>query len=372
MSAFMLLNPANARLAIQAKSAGVPMSTYEADYRRRFGFNDVTQPLPPEHQAAMQRGAEKEAKHNKTEVLAGGLALGGTIGAGLAGVGAGTAGGAAGLTAAEGAGIASGMSEAAATFTPEMLGLGGSSLASGATSGGGMWDWLDTLDIGMGDVPGYGGEIGGGLSGGDPFADLYGAFGDVPGYGAVTPDMVMEPASGGFLDLLRQYGGKAISGLDSLFGNASGGASRLLPGGGGFDTALATAPILAAINYARNQGPFDTSRLTSTYDQFAPESLAFEYDQNTARGRNALTSSLTNRGVMGSSFGNADLTNFQTSRDLGRRSLVNQGLAQRGNLAATLLDAQIKERGLKNDLYGRSLLALGNVFGGRNQAPVYA
>jgi hypothetical protein len=62
-----------------------------------------------------------------------------------------------------------------------------------------------------------------------------------------------------------------------------------------------------------------------------------------------------------------DLTNFNTSRDLGRRSLVNQGLAQRGNIAATMLDAKVKERGLKNDLYGRSLLALGNIFGGRNQ-----
>jgi len=150
-------------------------------------------------------------------------------------------------------------------------------------------------------------------------------------------------------------------GINLNFGPGGGGVF----GGGLFDTALATAPILAAINYAKNQGPFDTSRLTSTYDQFQPSALAFEYDQNTSRGREALTSSLTNRGVMGSSFGNMDMTNFNTTRDLGRQSLLNQGFAARGDIAAKILDAQIKERALKNDLYGRSLLALGNVFGGR-------
>jgi hypothetical protein len=153
--------------------------------------------------------------------------------------------------------------------------------------------------------------------------------------------------------------GSLLSGL----GDVLKGAKEYLPSG---NTAAALAPIIAAIAYAKNQGPFDTSRLTSTYDQFQPDALAYEYDQNTDAGRNALTSSLTNRGVMGSSFGNMDLTNFQTTRDLGRRSLVNQGLAVRGGLANNILEAQVKERQLKNQLYGTSLLALGNVFGGRN------
>lgn len=153
--------------------------------------------------------------------------------------------------------------------------------------------------------------------------------------------------------------GSLLSGL----GDVLKGAKEYLPSG---NTAAALAPIIAAIAYAKNQGPFDTSRLTSTYDQFEPDALAYEFDQNTNAGRNALTSSLTNRGVMGSSFGNMDLTNFQTTRDLGRRSLVNQGLAVRGGLANNILEAQVKERQLKNQLYGTSLLALGNVFGGRN------
>jgi hypothetical protein len=157
--------------------------------------------------------------------------------------------------------------------------------------------------------------------------------------------------------------GGAASSLFPSIGDILKGAKDYLPSG---NTAAALAPIIAAIAYAKNQGPFDTSRLTSTYDQFQPDALAYEFDQNTNAGRNALTSSLTNRGVMGSSFGNMDLTNFQTTRDLGRRSLVNQGLAVRGGLANNILEAQVKERQLKNQLYGTSLLALGNVFGGRN------
>ena len=189
-----------------------------------------------------------------------------------------------------------------------------------------------------------------------------------PGVWELTQPWLLPPETS-LLDLATKFGSKA---WDLIRGNGGGGINLNLGGNGGifgggsiFDTALATAPILAAINYAKNQGPFDTSRLTSTYDQFQPSALAFEYDQNTARGREALTSSLTNRGVMGSSFGNMDMTNFNTTRDLGRQSLLNQGFAARGDIAAKILDAQVKERALKNDLYGRSLLALGNVFGGR-------
>ena len=171
----------------------------------------------------------------------------------------------------------------------------------------------------------------------------------------INPNTVLNTANG-VANLLRQFG---------LDGNSLRGLGGLLPSA---DTAAALAPILAAITYAKNQGPFDTSRLESTYDTFDPNALTFEYDQNTARGRDALTSSLTQRNVMGSSFGNMDITNYNTSRDLGRRSIINQGLMARTDPAKAILDAQVKERALKNDLYGRSLLALGNVFGGNNGA----
>lgn len=197
-----------------------------------------------------------------------------------------------------------------------------------------------------------------------PAGSVFSAANAVPAASFLGSVGLPELASSGMGDVISETGGSGFPSFLPSLGNIFGSVGKLLPSA---DTAAALAPILAAISYAKSQGPFDTSRLTSTYDQFQPEALAFEYDQNTARGRDALTSSLTNRGVMGSSFGNMDITNFQTSRDLGRRSLVNQGLAARGGIANSIIDAEAKERALKNQLYGTSLLALGNVFGGRNQ-----
>jgi hypothetical protein len=263
-----------------------------------------------------------------------------------------------------------------------LFGPGGMFAGSGAAAGG-LAEEMAALGIADGGAAGLaGGAAGGaGAAGSEYLASLDAA-------DAVLGQDMLNLASTQGVDLSPLWnsnvfgaaGGAAaasglgglIKGIGSGFKDLLGGVKGLMPSGGAFDTALATAPVLAAINYAKNQSPFDVSRLEDTYNQFSPDALAYEFDQNTARGRDALTSSLTNRGVMGSSFGNMDLTNFQTSRDLGRRSLVNQGLAQRGNIAATMLDAKVKERGLKNDLYGRSLLALGNIFGGRNQVPVNA
>jgi hypothetical protein len=217
------------------------------------------------------------------------------------------------------------------------------------------------------------GATGSAVAGGTAGTDVLAGAGGFP-MPAAIPEI--DPTFGGALSMTAPgvwetaapaaLGGAVGGAASSLFpsiGDILKGAKDYLPSG---NTAAALAPIIAAIAYAKNQGPFDTSRLTSTYDQFQPDALAYEFDQNTNAGRNALTSSLTNRGVMGSSFGNMDLTNFQTTRDLGRRSLVNQGLAVRGGLANNILEAQVKERQLKNQLYGTSLLALGNVFGGRN------
>lgn len=227
----------------------------------------------------------------------------------------------------------------------------GEAAASGAATGGGVG--LNPLAGGVGLNPAAAGV---GLQATPAAVAAFDAGVNIPGLAGAVGGAATGLGAGS----LMSGAGGVLEGLGDLWG----GVRDFLPSA---DTAAAVAPIIAAIAYARNQGPFDTSRLTSTYDQFEPDALAYEYDQNTAAGRNALTSSLTNRGVMGSSFGNMDLTNFQTSRDLGRRSLVNQGLASRGGLASSILDAQVKERQLKNQLYGTSLLALGNVFGGRNQ-----
>jgi hypothetical protein len=229
-------------------------------------------------------------------------------------------------------------------------------------------DWWDELLMETGEAGIPASELEGGFnaSGG---VDLFGETGAFDQFGWQNPD-----GTGGMDSIFNNTGGAAFSGMDLLKGGSLiksllGGAGNILGGLKGVlpsaDTALAMAPILAAIAYAKNQGGFDTSRLESTYDQFDPNALAFEYDQNTSRGREGLTSSLTNRGVMGSSFGNMDITNFNTTRDMGRRSLINQGTLARADPAKAILDAQIKERALKNQLYGQSLLAMGNVFGGK-------
>jgi hypothetical protein len=155
---------------------------------------------------------------------------------------------------------------------------------------------------------------------------------------------------------------KIASGVKSIFGGSGGGGldiSKLIPGGRDlFGSSLALAPSLAAINYAKNQSPFDTSKLESAYSQVSPDGLTGLYDIQTGQGRNALTSSLTSRGVMGSSFGNADIANYNTTRDIGRQNLLSSGANTQANIASQILNAQIKEREQKNNLYGRALLAL--------------
>lgn len=245
----------------------------------------------------------------------------------------------AGGAAAQGGLAAGGAMDMGGLGTAEAMGLGGgyTSPALGAAADG-LYTFPGEAAVGNAAYP-AGTASSSGLGGGfwSGVKDAAGPLKEVAGL------------SGGLKNLFAPVN----DGMNDLFGNDWGAK------------AAGSIPILAAMDYAKSQSPFDTSRLESTYNEFDPSALAYEYDQNTAKGRDSLTSSLQSRGVMGSSFGNNDITNFQTSRDLGRRSLVNQGLAARGGLASSLLDAQVKERALKNDLYGRSLMALGNVLGGR-------
>jgi hypothetical protein len=307
------------------------------------------------------------------------LDKGWTIPLAMAGAGFASAGGfGAGAGMSEGAAWGAGL-EGSADLAAMENAVGWGSASGGATAGGGM-NWWNALpdDLGYDFIPG------------DPLTNPLSGIPDDLGWDfpVNTPDLsgipddigndfipgeILEPTKDPFQWMKYPANSvgdylKYINPLKGLLGGSGGNASggpTIGRSGSGIDTAIASAPALAAIMYARNQGPFDTSRLTSTYDQFQPDALAYEYDQNTAKGRDALTSSLTNRGVMGSSFGNNDITNFNTSRDLGRRSLVNQGLVARGDIAKTLLDAQVKERGLKNQLYGSALYSLGNIFGGK-------
>ena len=176
------------------------------------------------------------------------------------------------------------------------------------------------------------------------------------GSGNATLGGVFNSLTGGGLPSL----GNSLRGL--LGGGSGTGGGGLLGGlfggtGGGFNPA-ATAAALAAINYAKNTDPFDTSRLESLYGQFNPSANAFQYDTNTGLGREELTSGLARRGISGSSFGDQSLTNYNTFRDLGRQSLLNQGIGTQADIASKILSSDVASRQMKNDLYGRALLAL--------------
>lgn len=365
--------------------------------------------VPALHQAANQENANILQQQNPSDDD-GFLGLGdlGTLlalGGGIYGLGA-----LGGLWGGAGAGAAgAGGLEAAGAFGGEAFGaaanaagaFGGSvapwTAGIGAAGSGGGMDWFDELiggDSGLSDWWGtdYMGDFGFPDVASNPMmpaavpesaAQLteWGLQQTAPGVWEMPS---MPGISMGATDWLK-YGGQAISklfggdssqntlgGLGSLFGNSgnTGGLFSGLFGNNGvgsfLDKAAASAPVLAAIQYARNQSPLDTGKLEGLYGSYDPNALAFGYDQNTMAGRESLTSSLTNRGVMGSSFGNNDLTNFNTTRDLGRSALVNQGMGQRADIAKSIMDANFKSQQLKNNLYGSSLLALGNVFGGRS------
>lgn len=284
-----------------------------------------------------------------------------------------------------GAGLGAGVGYLSGGF-----GLGSlmNSFGGSGVQGGGMSDWFSNLftDSPVADWADTWGDIGGLPSSGGSLMPA--AIPETPqqlmewGLQEVSPGVWAQPAMpdlsmsasdwfkailGAVGNLLGGAGGVGGLGGSGLFGSLFGSDSRI---GSILDKGAAVAPVLAAINYAKNQDPFDTSRLTGLYDSYDPKALSYEYDQNTLRGRDQLTTSLQNRGVLGSSFGNMDMTNFNTTRELGRNSLINQGIGQRAQIAQNILGADVKSRQLKNQLYGSSLLALGNVFGGRSSPTV--
>jgi len=243
--------------------------------------------------------------------------------------------------------------------------------------------------------------------------DLFqgGVFGPAPTGGVMQQlvdaglpfDLVSKLTPSNLFSLAKQVfggGGGEGGGTGGLFGQGG-----ILGSGFSAGNVAALAPSLAAINFARNQRPdtsrlidsfnqFDPnagagafaenrSRLVDTFNQFDPNTLTGQFDLNTAQAREGLTSSLSQRGVLGSSFGQSDLTNFGTTRDVGRQSLINQGILSRAGIAGNILGADtsrqaavnqglLSKSGIagniltaeqtgqrnQNDLIGRALLAL--------------
>jgi len=266
--------------------------------------------------------------------------------------------------------------------------------ASNALSGGGssmldLFDpstFVDNWDV-MGNSSAYGLNGADAAWGVNPQSDwingsglsptqLYGV--ENPGadggiWGGLNPSAVSVGADG------MPYLNMANSGaslLSRLFGGGGGGGggsdnaiSRLFGGGSGSSgggSLLSTIPALAAIAYAKGQDPYDLTKLNQAYSNVSPDALALPYDLQTATGRTALTSSLTDRGVMGSSFGNFDLNSYNTLRDVGRQNLLSTGASTQANIASQILNAQIAQQKNKNDLYGRALLAMSGSLAPKN------
>ena len=355
--------------------------------------------------------------------IAGGLAggvTGGTKGALLGAAGGFLGGG--GLSEFSGAGTL-GAAEAGAEGFTGLGGSGGSGLGAGLNGSNNVGFFDDffanqqaidgsqqTIFDASGGGAGFDFDLSGSVADAD---DLFqgGVFGPAPTGGVMQQlvdaglpfDLVSKLTPSNLFSLAKQVfggGGGEGGGTGGLFGQGG-----ILGSGFSAGNVAALAPSLAAINFARNQRPdtsrlidsfnqFDPnagagafaenrSRLVDTFNQFDPNTLTGQFDLNTAQAREGLTSSLSQRGVLGSSFGQSDLTNFGTTRDVGRQSLINQGILSRAGIAGNILGADtsrqaavnqglLSKSGIagniltaeqtgqrnQNDLIGRALLAL--------------
>jgi hypothetical protein len=82
------------------------------------------------------------------------------------------------------------------------------------------------------------------------------------------------------------------------------------------------------------------------------QSLTDPYNEQTAQGYGALTQSLGQRGVMGSSFGDQALTNYNLDRSRGLADVMGKG-------QMNMADTQLKQQAVNNALYGRAFDVLG-------------
>lgn len=299
--------------------------------------------------------------------------------------------------------------------------------------------WANNLDGGSTDMAGFmgndapapawltGGQIGDGLGNlletpmASSYLDTGSVFGDTGGWpvSAGETDWLDAVKKYGLAGAKMLFGGGAAAGAAGAGGGSGGGSGMsvwdsILRGLGGTDSnpyggliskGIASAPILAAINYAQNQGSpdlsaltnagasiptnfsTDISGLTSAMSRFNPEALTGQYDMATGDGRAQLAANLARRGVSGSSFGNSDISNFDMTRDVGRNQIIQGGNMQQAQIANQIaqlqqadqarslqanalrsqnalagINAQTAAQKNKFDLYGRSLLALGSVF----------
>lgn len=228
-----------------------------------------------------------------------------------------------------------------------------------------MWDDVfgmdDLYDFGAPDLGAIGGD---GLQYGlDDFYD----FGQ--------PDLTKITAP----NWLKTLGTNLLRG--ALGGNASGGGTGQTQGGNIIGTilnnpgqaAFNALPFLLALHEANRQedqiAPI-LARTSGLADQINPSAISATargpYDRETQVGLDNLTTSLGRRGVLGSSFGNADITNFKTARDVGGGELATKALLGSIGTQGALYDQILRGTNVMNTnrnlLLGAGLNASGQLF----------
>ena len=122
-----------------------------------------------------------------------------------------------------------------------------------------------------------------------------------------------------------------------------------------------TIPSLLAYNYFQNLPKPDTGQYQTLINKAGDMSGPLgQYDLNTATGRGTLNSSLSQRGVSGSSFGDQALTNYDTTRDIGRGSLGFSGIGTAGQLLNGMNNTIVGNNKNSTDFLGRMLGGIGN------------
>ena len=172
-------------------------------------------------------------------------------------------------------------------------------------------------------------------------------------------------ANGSSLSQLLQQFGMNPS-LANLLGG-SGGTGDGSGGSGLIGAGLSALPSYLALNYANNLPQPNIGAYTDLYNKAGDTSgLLGTYDLNTGAGRNQLNSSLTARGVAGSSFGDQAINNFDYTSGLGRADLLSKGISQGAQTGAginTQAINAINARNLSsNALIGAGLNASGQLF----------
>lgn len=176
---------------------------------------------------------------------------------------------------------------------------------------------------------------------------------------------------GALSSLATGLGGVDQSTIQSLIKSLGSGVSGILGTGlgSGGATVGSTLPGLLALAYAAQQPGADTSQLQSIMSQLQANqggltaAAQAPIQQQTAAGYGDLLQRLSNRGVLGSSFANTDISNYLGNQ---AQALANAGanaqqgsLALQGNLAGQMSQLGLQNQQIRNDLYGKAISTLG-------------